>query len=212
MNAIEHDTATHRPPQLPPPSRVVEVRRPSALPAVFILIAVSIYTLTACDDSGDAPTRTTAQPAPAIDTGPPWHEVGKSHVLAADAPQRSPALAEAIEKARATMDQARIRWSQADADERRRWAVKWAAPLESGAVEYLWVTPEHWSPFRVEGVLLNDPVHALLDGAQRGDSVSFPAEELCDWMRLPKQSDGGPIEGGFTNAALTEIESEDASP
>jgi uncharacterized protein YegJ (DUF2314 family) len=65
-------------------------------------------------------------------------------------------------------------------------------------VEYLWVTPLHWSPFRVEGRLANPPQRELPGGAQLGDIVSFPAEQFVDWVHFTEQRVDGPREGGFT--------------
>jgi uncharacterized protein YegJ (DUF2314 family) len=168
------------------------------------LTAAALFLAAGCNDGASEPGAD-AKSAPPADVAPGarWRTLGASVVLPADAPQQNPALAAAIEKARSTMDEARARWTNAQPDARRRWAVKWAAPLESGEVEYLWVQPAHWSQFRIEGVLLNEPVHPLLDGAQRGDSVSLPAEELVDWMHLPRAESGGAAEGGFTNDAVT---------
>lgn len=145
-----------------------------------------------------------AQPAQeaAETAGPIWTQLGESTVTSTAAPDDNAALAAAIEQARATADDARARWAHSDGRDQPRWAVKWAAPLETGDVEYLWVRPEHWSRFRIEGVLLTEPVHALAEGGQRGDLVSFPAEQLVDWVHVIAGEGVETREGGYTIDAL----------
>jgi uncharacterized protein YegJ (DUF2314 family) len=144
-----------------------------------------------------------APPVQPVKSGPAWIVHGESVVLPARAPEDDAALAAAIEQARRTAAEARQRWEHAPADDRGHWAVKWAAPLETGEVEYLWVRPTHWSPFRIEGVLLSEPVHELQDGGAKGDNVSFPAEQFVDWAHAVGGASPAVVEGNFTEAALT---------
>ncbi len=64
--------------------------------------------------------------------------------------------------------------------------------------------PLHWSAFRIEGVLASTPANQLTSGKTLGDLVSFPIEELSDWIRYSSDAPlaGGefdrPYEGGFT--------------
>jgi len=63
----------------------------------------------------------------------------------------------------------------------------------------------NWSPFRVEGILATTPITELECGKIAGDLVSFPIEELTDWMRDTgrKDANGEPVvEGGYTTKAL----------
>jgi uncharacterized protein YegJ (DUF2314 family) len=108
-------------------------------------------------------------------------------------------LQQAMNQARATAGAARSRWLAAPPEERRHWAVKWAAPTADGSIEHVWVRPAAWSRFRVEGVLESEPVHDLASGHGAGDLVSFPFEELSDWVRADP---AGPREGGFTLEVL----------
>jgi uncharacterized protein YegJ (DUF2314 family) len=136
-------------------------------------------------------------------TDSPWQGVGEGAVVAVDREQQA-ALDKATEEARRTMESARARWQGADETERLHWAVKWAAETESGGVEYVWVRPAHWSAFRVEGVLLNQPATPLTCGRKLGESVSFAIEELADWMYEARDKDTGmPVRlGGYTVDAL----------
>jgi hypothetical protein len=135
-----------------------------------------------------------------------------------------------MEQARKTAEQARQRWLYTSSDDRPRWAVKWAAPLagkptrsvrgtggatgddaEGGNVEHVWVSPVHWSPFRIEGVLASTPVNDLACGKTLGDLVSFPIEELSDWIHFGTATasaagsdPNAPHEGGFTVQLLME--------
>lgn len=106
----------------------------------------------------------------------------------------------AIDEARRTADSARARWHAASEEQKLHWAVKWAAATESGGVEYVWVRPAHWSAFRIEGALLNQPATPLAQGRAMGDAVGFPIEDLADWMYESRDEQTGEIVrlGGFT--------------
>jgi len=147
------------------------------------------------DENGAAPP---AAQSKSESTGPDWQQFGESTVVSTDAPAGNSPLAVAIAKARETADDARTRWMHADPDDQQRWAIKWAAPIETGGVEYVWVRPEHWSRFRIEGVLITEPANALVGGGQRGDRVGFTAEQLADWVHIIDNGDIETRDGGFT--------------
>lgn len=133
----------------------------------------------------------------------PWLKHGESTFVAvADAPEDRE-MSAAIAQARSTAAQAQQRWSKADQAERQRWFIKWAAPTADQSIEHVWVQPAYWSQFRIEGVLVSDPVRELTDGKAQGDVVSFSVEELSDWIHLNIAPTGAidfnaPHEGGFT--------------
>lgn len=112
----------------------------------------------------------------------------------------------AIAQARATAEDARIRFAAASRKDRDRWSVKWASPTVDDDVEHIWVSPINWSPFRVEGWLASEPVQELACGKKFGEIVSFPIEELSDWVCFtgptPEPDMDGPFEGGYTMKVL----------
>ena len=114
-------------------------------------------------------------------------------------------LHDAIDEARRTADAARERWRKADADERAHWAIKWRAPTEAGVEEFVWVRPVEWSAHRIEGVLANEPTRPLIGGPQPGEVVSFPAEEMVDWLYAPDGMGADSREGGWTIDALLDL-------
>ena len=67
-------------------------------------------------------------------------------------------------------------------------------------VEHVWVRPLEWSPFRIEGVLLSAPRADI--GALQGDLVSFPIEELSDWVHMIDVNGAAGRDGGFTLEVL----------
>ena len=128
-------------------------------------------------------------------------------------------LRDAAAQAQRTARTARERWLEAPPSARDHWAVKWAAPLTRGdelrpggddapperpPVEYVWVIPVSWSPWRIEGVLASTPQRRI--GYVVGDLVGFPVDELADWVH----TQDGPVhshfrgrrEGGFTVRVL----------
>jgi len=156
---------------------------------------------------------------PALPEAPsPWQSNGDGWRIALPEHAQDEELADVIAQARLTASDARERWLKTPESERDNWAVKWAAPLdfvfdenndddvggdgEYAAVEHVWVRPLHWSPFRIEGVLISDPVNKLHKGRVRGDLVSFPIEELSDWVHFIDGDAQGRREGGFTIDAL----------
>lgn len=100
-----------------------------------------------------------------------------------------PALAAAIEAARETLDGARHRWLAATPEERdQQYFIKFAVEVDDRQ-EFLWLSPRHWSPFRIEGILLNQP--QLTPDLAVGDLIDVPIEEVVDWLiRLPERTDG----------------------
>ncbi|HRP63140.1 MAG TPA: DUF2314 domain-containing protein [Phycisphaerales bacterium] len=167
---------------------------------------VAIALAVACAGCEDAALRDGLQP-PAASASPTVasNDLGevRAHLIERD----DPAMLAAMAQARETADEARTRWQASPESARMRWAVKWAAPNESSeaddeaepSVEYVWVLPLHWSPFRVEGILASDPIMPLACKAREGDLVSFSIEELADWVYI---NDEGAIEGGFTAAVI----------
>ena len=113
------------------------------------------------------------------------------------------AMATAIAKARQTAAEAQMFWEATDDNDKRQWLIKWAAPA-NGSVEYLWVLPVTWSPFRVEGILATMPVQSSID-FEVGDMVSFPIEELVDWVHRLEGTMDGPRRGGFTVDVIEEF-------
>lgn len=168
--------------------------------AALLVLAANVA-LVACDRSSSPPLPsggvTAAKPRPS-----PWRLREGSQQAAVPSDVENPALAAAIEHARATADEARMRWSAAPPDQRSRWAVKWAAPTESGGVEHVWVRPSNWSTFRIEGVLDSPPQSPLACGKSAGELVGFPIEELTDWIYAVDGDFAGRREGGFTIDAI----------
>ncbi len=117
-------------------------------------------------------------------------------------PPEDAELAAAVERARATVQEARTRWLASSGDDRERWGIKWAAPTADGTIEHLWVVPVTWTRFRVEGRLANQPQRELECGRNAGELVSFPADELSDWVHFLQGRADGPREGGFTMELL----------
>lgn len=147
------------------------------------------------------------------DTAPPaqphrevsiWDEVGSSQLVSIEDEQLRADLKSAMHEARETAEDARRRWEVADERQRTNWGVKWAAETAGGGVEYLWVEPLAWSPFRIEGLIANHPQSALECGKGLGELVSFPIEQLADWLYLPTGDIDGPREGGFTLVVIEE--------
>jgi uncharacterized protein YegJ (DUF2314 family) len=176
----------------------------AAIGYVAVCVIVAIAPTGCADDEFDAGAPTAAAPKP---TSPAWRvdEVeGQSSIrLAIDEEPLKSALDEAIAKARETADAAREQWRASPESQRDRWAVKWAAPIQGDeqAVEHVWVQPLHWSAFRIEGVLLSQPDRPLdvpSEQPNRGELVSFPAEQLSDWVRYHTLDPAGPRDGGYT--------------
>jgi uncharacterized protein YegJ (DUF2314 family) len=182
---------------------------------VTITVGMVMAALTiGCDDH----VSRIAQDSPPVETRvAQWrvHEVNgnRSVRIAVEHEAAHELLAAAVEQARQTADEAREQWRHSPESHRHHWAVKWAAPVsdDAGAVEHVWVCPLHWSQFRVEGVLLSEPDRPLEISSGSGhatavgDIVSFPADELSDWVRWRIGQPNGERDGGFTIDALERI-------
>lgn len=215
--------------------------------SVMVLAGVIIVTalpFAGCDRQ-DKPVTPAAAPgtsaAPSL-----WQVQDRATIVAvpvhADQPadiELATALTAATQEARQTAETARQRWQAASETDRPNWSIKWAAPLARGesakqkaqspasdvrglepaeAVEQVWVQPVTWSAFRIEGVLASKPVSELACGKAFGELVSFPIDELTDWLHiLPTPAAGSDIapgpnatqpaiaqarEGGYTIKAL----------
>jgi uncharacterized protein YegJ (DUF2314 family) len=150
----------------------------------------------ACEKQEPPPTLE-PPPATTAEAGSAWRTLDDTAGFAVAVEADDPKLAEAIDRARASAEQARRRWL-ADPTRGDAWAVKWAAPTVGGGVEHVWIRPVTWSRFRIEGRLASPPQAKLLCGREAGELVSFPAEELSDWVRLADGAMAGRREGGFT--------------
>jgi uncharacterized protein YegJ (DUF2314 family) len=198
---------------------VVPVFRP------FRVSAFLLFALCACEpaDPRSQSSSSSTTSAPNAGASRRWQRINDSNVIAIsiDDVKVQTQLDAAIADARRTLDDARQRWSVAKPDERALWAVKWAAPLSVDAsnqpsadsqlptidslTEHVWVQPINWSPFRIEGVLLSQPLRPLDCGRNAGELVSFPADQLADWLHYaadPATNPDAPFEGGFTVKAL----------
>jgi uncharacterized protein YegJ (DUF2314 family) len=177
---------------------------------ILILWALVAWAACGCESREPSSPPRTAQPPTAEATGPQhsdWQIVDSSPQIALPADEDDPALEAAIARARQTAGDARRRWQNAPPVEREGWAIRWAAPTAEGSVEYLWVEPINWSRHRIEGRLANPPQHELACGRGLDELVSFPIEELMDWMHSAGNdptSPGGAHEGGFTVRLLEE--------
>jgi uncharacterized protein YegJ (DUF2314 family) len=134
-----------------------------------------------------------------------WATAGDGAVVAVDLDSQA-AIDTAVAEARRTAGEARLRWESSPESARLHWAVKWAAETDAGGVEYVWVRPEHWSAFRVEGILLNQPRAQLACGRAQGDAVAFASESLADWMYESQDAATGEVVrlGGFTVKVLAQ--------
>lgn len=173
-------------------------------PCRLLPIIVAAAALTGACGTREPTPPASRRPAPAPVTTPssPWRTVDDSPQLAVPLAAHDAELAAASARARETAPEARRRWSDGPPEERAFWAIKWAASTTGGSVEFVWVVPARWSPFRVEGRLASPPQHELACGRALGDLVSFPVEELADWAHFPGGSLVGPREGGFTMDVL----------
>ena len=194
----------------------------------FGVSAFLLFALCACEPADQRPQSSSSSTTSAPDAASSrrWQRINDSNVIAIDIDdvkiQRQ--LDAAMADARSTLDDARQRWSVAKPDERALWAVKWAAPLPLDSSnqpsvdshlpsahgqqptidslnEHVWVQPINWSPFRIEGVLLSQPIRLLDCGRNAGELVSFPVDELADWLHYaadPATNPEAPFEGGFT--------------
>jgi uncharacterized protein YegJ (DUF2314 family) len=168
----------------------------------FAIMLVAVSLTMSCEEHAPTPpsdSGTAAGVQPSL-----WHRIDDRYLVAVPDEASDEALAAATAEARRTADEARETWQVTPPARRDHWAIKWAAPTEDEGVEQVWVQPLHWSPFRIEGRLVSEPRAALVCGKRGGDLVSFPADELTDWIHLPTGDWNGPREGGFTVKVLEE--------
>jgi hypothetical protein len=177
--------------------------------------------LTACEPTQPEPPPPAS--APERETRRPdlWTHIKGATVVAVNDPDLQRDLAKASASAQATLNDARQRWAVSKPGERTLWAVKWAAPLapppssdpahdaggnveKRGTDEHVWVRPLNWSAFRIEGVLLSDPTSTLECRRTRGEIVSFPIEEVSDWVHFASEAPESAFEGGYTMKVLEE--------
>jgi hypothetical protein len=208
------------------------MRRAPALASLSIALLIPILILVPSACENRAPSGEQSATAPVAEARKPmlWQRIHDATVVAVDENdadlQRR--LAAATQQARNTLEDARRRWSIAKPAEQALWAVKWAAPLapptssfpnppaiprgnvpahaQSGepasAVEHVWVRPINWSPFRIEGILLSQPLGTLDCGRGASEIVSLPSEEVSDWVHFASTADDAAFEGGFTLIVL----------
>ena len=125
-------------------------------------------------------------------------EIGR-HLIAID-----DELEAAMSVARASAADERENWHYSSPEQKKRWAIKWAAPTAEDQIEFIWVRPVAWSSHRIEAVLANTPLNELAGGKTKGDYVSFPIEQMADWIRYLNDDFQGEYEGGYTLKLLTE--------
>jgi uncharacterized protein YegJ (DUF2314 family) len=178
--------------------------------SMSLLILVSLGAC-ACDRTSSAPE---SSKAPVARPASVYQSIAGSEPIAVAGADDEGFLQAAAAEARKTMDEARARWTAANDTARRRWFVKWAAPIsqaqaethltssdDPSGVEHVWVMPVNWSPFRLEGVLISAPVHDLQCGKHQNDLVNFPVEECSDWLYRHDEP-GSTFDGGYTIKAL----------
>ena len=161
------------------------------------LVWLVLLGVSGCEQQDPLPT---VPPPPVSPARSAWRMLDESARVAV--PPGDPELAAAVQRARATAEDARQRWLAVSEAERRHWSIKWAAPTVEATVEHVWVTPLAWTRFRVEGRLANQPQRELECAKVAGELVSFSTEELSDWVHLIEGRVDGPREGGFTMELL----------
>ncbi len=132
-----------------------------------------------------------------------WYVLEDSTVISLTEAQTDDELQAAINVALASAAQERENWQYSNPQQKQRWAIKWAASTADDRIEYVWVRPVQWSAYRVEGVLANTPQNELTCNKTLGEYVSFPVEEMADWIRFLSDDFSGPYEGGYTLEVLT---------
>ena len=175
-------------------------RKSACLLALLTLVASAAP---GCDTRPEQPAPQ-PQPAPEPEPEPSaWRIVDESPQLALPEDFDDEVMRAAIVKARQTASDARMRWLDAPPEDLARWAIKWAAPTIESGVEHVWVVPVNWSPFRIEGHLANPPQRELECGKSLNDLVSFPIEQLVDWVHtIPRAEEPEAREGGYTIKVL----------
>jgi len=162
---------------------------------VFILAAVITAHLSGCIDEVEP---TAPAPSQSVSVETPWHTHNGQSAIAVASDTDQVLLEQAAAQARATVDEARTQWLATPEVQRGNWAIKWAIELENGSIEHVWVQPLHWSAFRIEGLLLSDVLTESDDAYTRGQLVSFPVEQLTDWV----YQSNGERRGGYSMRVL----------
>ena len=163
------------------------------------LLAVgALWLIAGCEQSPPDPPRPAVAQEETTEHASQWRQEGPTTLVALPGGEEDAELAAAIAEARTTAEEARLRWQIVSPAEHDHWAIKWVAPTRDGRVEHVWVRPESWSRFRIEGRLLSSPVTELECGKLAGELVSLPIEGLSDWIYLPDGDFNGRREGGFT--------------
>lgn len=166
-----------------------------------ILLTLAAFLASGCADDAAPPATSPPSKTPSA-----WHSGNGSALVGVDDEAHQAELAAAIAQARATAEQARKDFLTATPTEKTRWWVKWGATTVNEEVEHVWVQPLNWSPFRIEGLLASSPLAELTCGKSVGELVSFPIEELSDWIHFtgdsPDPTLNDPHEGGFTARVL----------
>lgn len=171
---------------------------------MVISLASLLAATCGCSETDDAPVEAITRPAQLQDQAKPspWQIIDGAARIALASEIDDSELADAIAQAKSSAEEARKRWQNATNQQRNQWAIKWAAPTVDGNIEHVWVKPiVTWSKFRIEGKLANQPLAELVCDKTLGQSVSFPIEELSDWVYLIEGNDdeSKPTrEGGFT--------------
>jgi len=185
--------------------------------ARFIVALATLASIGACDDNASSPSFSPA-PAPASppETSSRWTPLGPSEfAVGLDAPDAVRRVELAMAEARRTLDDARRRWDHdriTRADAPITWLLKWRTPVGENEFESLWIAPERWNEFRVEGRLVSTPVRTDVLERRANDLVNVPAEEIVDWLRIEETTTGVQREGAFTERVLREIYGDPVQP
>lgn len=107
---------------------------------------------------------------------------------------------QAIETARASLDEIRARFESGLLDVRQRLLVKYALPSAEGT-EYVWAYVTSWrDPARILAASAGDAIYQ--PRIRAGRPVVIDTESVVDWAL--EDDEFGIIEGGWTQAALDE--------
>ncbi len=167
-----------------------------------LALLIPFFVLATCGPA-DTPDDT------APDAAPPPHEsdwVALDGSLVVSLPETEvpdEELLNATDEAHVAAIQAREDWRNTPPEQRTRWAIKWAAPTFDNRIEQVWVCPVVWTEHRIEGILANRPRNELACARTMGERVSFPAEQMTDWLHYRTDDPADGFEGGFTVKVLT---------
>ena len=178
-------------------------RAPASFTVIALIILAGLMT-PGCEPGDQQTDADHPQPAdPSPDAVSAYRLIDGSRVALMPQMTDDAQLAAAIDLARATLGDAMHRWQgEPDAQQARaQWAIKWAAATINGGHEHLWIRPTGWTEHRIEGVLLSKPTAELLMARTAGEVVSFPPDDVTDWVHVSSDSDK-PLEGGYTLALI----------